>query len=431
MPKCSDLHSKSTIIVKLANYSRLNKNYKQAELYALQAIEMAEKIKLYNVIKDASETLYQCYKHNDDYKNAYKYLLQFLNLQNKLNNDDVKKSIVQSKFKLEFDKKEIEIKAEQSKKDVIRKTEKQKQQLYLALAIVALLATGVVLFFVNKNYKSKIKTTKILETQNNIIQEQKQLVEQKNNEIVQSINYAKRIQSAMLTDLKTWNSISTDYFIYYLPKDIVSGDFYWAYITPSNLSIILLADCTGHGVPGSMMSMLGNTLINEIVVDNKIYKPEEILNILRKKIKNILNRNEGQQQQDGMDVAVITIDAKKENLLFAGANNNLWIVRNDELLETKGDKMPVGAYINDTLPFTLQKIALQKNDCIYLATDGYADQFGGKNGKKFKYQPLKNLLIANSKLNMTEQKSNIQNTLNHWKNDLEQVDDISIIGLRV
>jgi len=261
-----------------------------------------------------------------------------------------------------------------------------------------------------------------VELKNEEVTHQKELVEEKQKEIIDSINYAKRIQQAVLTGADVWNKVSKEHFILFKPKDIVSGDFYWAYNTPNNRSVFALADCTGHGVPGGFMSMLGNSFLNEIVVENKIFKADEILNKLRAKIIHALEQKGGTQQKDGMDISLCVWNKLDNTLEFAGANNPLWLLKNSvsssvtlsgvegqvenrELQEYKADKMPIGTYLENEVPFASVTIQLEKGDIIFLSTDGYADQFGGPKGKKYKYKPLIDSLIKNSNLSMEEQKN--------------------------
>ena len=279
------------------------------------------------------------------------------------------------------------------------------------------------------------------------ITEQKSEIEVKQKEIIDSINYAKRIQQAVLTGEDVWSKISQEYFILFKPKDIVSGDFYWAYNTPNGRSIFALADCTGHGVPGGFMSMLGNSFLNEIVVENKIFKANEILNRLRAKVIAALEQKGQTEQKDGMDISLCVWNKMDNTLEFAAANNPLWLLRKTvsssvssraesrdeirEIIEYKADKMPIGTYLEIEKPFTSTTIQLQQGDILYLSTDGYADQFGGPKGKKFKYKALLDMLMTNSTLEMGVQKTKLDDAFVAWKNKQEQVDDVAVIGVRV
>ena len=285
-----------------------------------------------------------------------------------------------------------------------------------------------------------------------ISEQQKHIVEKKQKEIVDSITYAKRIQTALLTsDEYIKSNLPADHFILFKPKDIVSGDFYWALsiaripgwdmgtntIKLSNSRIqkntfyIVTADCTGHGVPGAFMSMLNISFLNENIVDHGIRLPHDILNAQRKEIINALNPiGSTEESKDGMDCVLCVYDFDKMLLHFAGANNPLWLVRNGELKEYKADKMPVGKYTDAPPSFTLQTIELQKDDIIYTSTDGFADQFG-TTGKKLMKKKFKEELLKIHTQPMTEQKAYLSSFFKNWKGTLEQVDDVCVIGIRI
>jgi serine phosphatase RsbU (regulator of sigma subunit) len=255
-------------------------------------------------------------------------------------------------------------------------------------------------------------------------------------EITDSIHYAQRIQNAVLPSLKNIEKFP-EYFILFKPRDIVSGDFYWLSDTGRKI-IIVAADCTGHGVPGAFMSMLGISYLNKIVNENKITEPNQILEKLRENVIQALKQTgrEG-EQKDGMDMALCVIDFDNLNMEFAGAQNPLYLIRGNELLETKADRMPV-AYYEQMSNFTSHKIPLKQGDCFYMFSDGYADQFGGPMGKKFKYKPLKELLIRVKEKSMAEQKELLEKNIQDWATgpdingrQYDQVDDILIVGIRI
>ncbi len=263
------------------------------------------------------------------------------------------------------------------------------------------------------------------------IEKQRDQIALQNKEITSSIMYAKRIQSAVLPGEDVIEKLLPQHFILFKPRDIVSGDFYW--ITEKDQKIILVAaDCTGHGVPGAFMSMLGVSLLNEIINNVKQLSACEILDQLRNNVKKTLSQKGRQDEtKDGMDLVLCIFDFANLNVQFAGAYNSLWLIRNDELLVYKGDKMPIGIYIGTEKSFTCQEISLKKNDLIYLFSDGYADQFGGPEEKKFKSGNLKELLIKIHNEPLSRQKEILGNTIENWKGDLQQIDDIMIIGVRV
>ncbi len=262
------------------------------------------------------------------------------------------------------------------------------------------------------------------------IQTQKEQIEKQNKEIKYSFDYAKKIQSTVLPRTEVFDNLFEEHFIFFKPRDIVSGDFYW--ISQSEHRIVLTAaDCTGHGVPGSLMSMLGITMLHEIVNEKNIDHSEEILNHLRLSIARTL-KQEGKigEQKDGIDMALIIYDTKTKQLEFSGANNPIYIIRNGEMLEYKGNNMPV-AFYEKMSDFTRYTIDMKQGDRIYMFTDGFPDQFGGPQGKKFKYRPFKELLLEVHDRPMEEQHKILSLIFDEWKGDLSQIDDVLIIGLRL
>ncbi|MBK7666657.1 MAG: SpoIIE family protein phosphatase [Sphingobacteriaceae bacterium] len=262
--------------------------------------------------------------------------------------------------------------------------------------------------------------------------QQKELIEQKQKEIVDSINYAKRIQGAMLASDQLFDSHLKNYFLFFQPKDIVSGDFYWASPMPNGNFVLVTADSTGHGVPGAMMSMLNISCLNEAVSERKLTDPAEILNHARQRIISSLSQDGSLEGgKDGMDCSVLVFDFKKKKMHYSGANNPVWIVRAEELIELKADRMPVGKHDKDSVSFTSHVVDLQDGDMIFALTDGVPDQFGGPKGKKFTYRKLKELLTSNSSKSMTEQKQALQKAVDVWKRELDQVDDMLLVGVQL
>ena len=269
------------------------------------------------------------------------------------------------------------------------------------------------------------------------IREKNVILEEQKKEITDSIHYAQRIQTAVMPKIETIRKRVPEYFILFKPRDIVSGDFYWL-ADKGNKIIIVAADCTGHGVPGAFMSMLGVSFLNKIVNEKNIYSAGMILDQLRDNVISALSQTGAYgEQKDGMDMGLCVIDFEKKNMEFAGAHNSLYMIRDDELSETKADRMPVGHYekLDD---FTCNTIDLKPGDCFYMFSDGYADQFGGPNGKKFMYKTLKNLLLSIREKPMSEQKGILDKNIEDWKavpdpdgKPHEQVDDILVIGVHI
>jgi serine phosphatase RsbU (regulator of sigma subunit) len=263
-------------------------------------------------------------------------------------------------------------------------------------------------------------------------------VEEKHQSVKDSIEYAKVIQDSILPATKEIDKYVSDYFILYEPKDVVSGDFYWFYGIDQHSYLIAACDCTGHGVPGAFMSMIGNTLLNEIVKEKKIYSPENILIQLNNNIRITLKQNElFSESRDGMDIALCLVNTLTKKVSYAGANRPLWILTQDEngnpkIKETKANKYAIGGLQNEAEKiFSLHEFELSKGDIFYIFTDGYADQFGGERGKKFMTGNLLSYIEKIGIENSETQKELLKQTIHQWKGELEQVDDICVIGVRV
>ena len=318
----------------------------------------------------------------------------------------------------------------------------EKQKMVLYFVIFGLLLASFLAYYIYRGYRIKKEANIILEEKNRTISAQKdEIVKQRDlataqrdqiayqkRHITDSIIYAKRIQTALLPSLELFSD-KLEHFVLYKPLDIVSGDFYWV-SRKDNIQVIIAADCTGHGVPGAFMSMLGVTMLNEIVNEKHIFMPDQIIENLRQGVISALKQVADEDTvKDGMDISICTIDFDKDILWFAGANNPLYIVRNGELLHYRADKMPVAIHYR-MQPFTLHKIDLRKGDAFYILSDGYADQFGGPNEKKFMTTQLRKLLIEIAGKPMLEQGEWLDNTFESWRGTNPQVDDVILIGVR-
>lgn len=273
------------------------------------------------------------------------------------------------------------------------------------------------------------------------LRESKIIQEEKNREVVDSINYAKRIQDALIPPIDVFKKTLPNSFVIFKPKDIVSGDFYWISELSTTqdydkdnekLVVFSVADCTGHGVPGAFMSLIGLKIFNQSIKQPSVNSPAQALDYLNIEVNKTINRHSDSENiiHDGMDVALVSINYKTLMLFFAGAKNPVYIVRDKQLHEIKGDKQPIG-FSENHAPFIDHQYQLKKDDMVYIFSDGFADQFGGPKGKKLKYKPFKNKLIDCSHLDVQEQEREILKLFYDWKGDLEQLDDVCVIGVRI
>jgi serine phosphatase RsbU (regulator of sigma subunit) len=262
------------------------------------------------------------------------------------------------------------------------------------------------------------------------INELKIEVEHKHQEVMDSVHYAKRIQNAMLKEQEHVSPHLPRHFVLFKPKDIVSGDFYWA-LEKQNYWYVAAADCTGHGVPGAFLTMLGTSFLNEITSTPALLSPSEILNLLRARIiKELGQTGKSGESKDGMDISLIMLNLDTKEIQWAGANNSIYLISNGELTETKADKQPIG-WADNLKPFTNHTFQLKKNDAIYIFSDGFADQFGGPDGRKFMSKHMKETFVGISHLGMHAQKEKLNETFETWKGELQQIDDVCVICVKI
>ena len=318
----------------------------------------------------------------------------------------------------------------------------EKQKLVLYFVLFALLLVSVLGYYIYRGYKIKKEANIKLEEKNKTISMQKDEIEKQRDlaaaqrdqigyqkrHIEDSILYAKRIQTALIPSLELFSD-KLEHFVLYKPLAIVSGDFYWV-SAQGNPQVIISADCTGHGVPGAFMSMLGVTLLNEIINGKHILMPDQIIENLRQGIIKSLKQVAAEDSiKDGMDIAVCVVDFDKNILWYAGANNPLYLVRGKELTHYRADRMPVAIHYRME-PFTLHKIDLQKGDAFYIFSDGFADQFGGPQQKKFMSLQLRETLVAMAGMPMLKQGERLNEIFEEWRGDSPQIDDVTLIGVR-
>jgi len=264
------------------------------------------------------------------------------------------------------------------------------------------------------------------------IEKLKEQIEYRHKEIIDSVHYAKKIQQAILPSQELISSFLPDSFVFFKPKNIVSGDFYWGHRIDQNQVLFASVDCTGHGVPGAFMSIMGYNLLEQVVLEHKLIEPALILSELSKSVvKSLKQTHELGSVKDGMDIALCKIDYNNLELEYAGAHNSLYLIRNGAITETKADRKSIGISLSKSDQFINHKIKLEKGDCLYIFSDGYADQKGGPQNIKFFYQPFRELLIAIHQLSMEEQKEQLEKVISDWKGDRGQIDDMLVIGVRV
>jgi serine phosphatase RsbU (regulator of sigma subunit) len=475
----------------LAVINREKKQIPRSIEYALKGLTLSKEVQNWQFTRDASFNLYLDYNEQNDFKKALEYYEIHQQARDSIFNTEKNKEINGLQLAYERDKHE---------KDKIISAQKAEKQKLLIIGIsIIVLILVFTLTYIYRRLQLTRRQKKIIEQQNKelgekneeiaaqseeiaaqrdnlevfneeltekneeisaqrdslnelnnkltdtngqlemlfeIATERKNEIEKKNKDITSSITYASRIQQALLPPSEVLAELLPDHFIMYKPCNIVSGDFYWSKQI-ENYIYIVAADCTGHGVPGAFMSMLGISLLNDIVKDKVLMQPHVILNKLRDRIKKSLHQT-GQkgETQDGMDIAIIVLDLKNKKIDFAGAYNPLYLYRkgidgNFEFFEAKADRMPIGIHPKDEQSFTSQALQLQPGDSVYLFSDGYISQFGGQKRETFKSRRLQETLMQIQHKPMKEQKQELEKTLANWQGKHEQVDDILMIGLRV
>ncbi|MDP2385600.1 MAG: tetratricopeptide repeat protein [Bacteroidota bacterium] len=377
-------------------------------------------------IRNSSKLLASIYKKQGKYKESTEMLELFFKMHDSLNNESIRKNTAKQQLQYEFGKKAIADSVKHAESEKVKDAQIQLQEgqiksdrnkrwgLFGGLFLVIVFAV----FMYNR--------VKITQRQKKIIEVQKEIVVEKQKEIVDSINYAKRIQYTLLAHQDLLKQHLPEYFIMFQPKDIVSGDFYWA-TQKEDMFFLAVCDSTGHGVPGAFMSLLNISFMNEAITEKNILEPNKIFDYVRERLIESVSKDGA---QDGMEGILICFDKKNNSITYASSQNVPVLVRNKEIIKLQADKMPIGKGILSD-PFKLYAIDAQKDDMLYLYTDGFADQFGGPKGKKFKYNQLNSMLIEQATLQPDEQKEMITSTFGKWKGGMEQVDDVCIIGIRL
>ncbi len=440
------------------NYRNMG-DYEKSLIYLNLVLDKAQEINMAEYIRDSYKEISITMDSLNNFEEALKMHRMYKFYYDSLNDEKSKENIARIQTLYETEKKEQEI-AILSKDKKLKESEIQQQKLLIYSLGIGLILVFFFILMLLRLYSQKRKANRLLEKQKNEIQKQKDHISFIHSEITDSIHYAKRIQSAVIRNEESLLRYFPSTMVFFLPRDIVSGDFY--YINRINKwDLICAADCTGHGVPGAFMSMMGIAFLSEIVNQENIINANHVLNELRSKIIQALNQQGDDQTKtdrnksikDGMDIAFCAINKDNNELQFAGANNPMYLIRNSKsgspkngsesvqsnddfkLYEFKGDKMPIGVHAIEEESFTNHTIQLKEGDTVYLFSDGFADQFGGKTqeirnsgGKKFKYKAFRKFLLSIQSEKIPNRKSMLYSALNEWKGELEQVDDICIVG---
>jgi serine phosphatase RsbU (regulator of sigma subunit) len=419
----SDVESKILYYGTISEYYMLKNQYNLALKNAKKGAELSKQMTGLTSPELLSK-LYEIHKKLKNYKKANLYLEEMVENKDSLEKLSAKEDITKYESEKEF---EIQQKLDSLKYlDEIKiqqaETKAKEEEIKTQKIIEGVLFVGILLVigFLGFVYK-QLNTTK----------KQKVVIEEKQQEISDSINYAKRIQDAMMTSSVYLKDTLPKSFIFFKPKDVVSGDFYWIYKDQEDNIFFTVADCTGHGVPGAFMSMIGTSLLNEIIIEKEIKDTDKILHEMRAQIIKSLGQEQEGGQKDGMDISLCKLNMKNKSVEFSGAHNSLVHVRDEELKTYRGDHQPVGLLLGDKKPFTKHKVKLKKNDMLYIYSDGYQDQFGGEKGKKYMAAKFKNQLLKISKETEDQQLSLLDKEFSSWIKDYEQVDDVCVMGVRI
>lgn len=416
----------------------------KAQEYLKKSLELAQASDLLIEVQDASELLSRIHEAGGHFKDALEMYKLFIDMRDSINSEEALKATIQLQAKYEYEKKSAtdSIKNAEAEKVYLANLEaekavserhrseaaaKQRQNIFLFIGLGLVAIFG---FFMYNRFKVTQKQKDIIDEQRKEVESTHEQLAEHHKEIQDSIVYAKRIQEAIMPSMEAMNKTLSNGFVLYLPKDVVAGDFFWMEQV-GEVVYYAAADCTGHGVPGAMVSVVCSNALSKALLEEKNIHTGKLLDRTREIVVERLAKS-GEEVKDGMDISLCALNRKTNEMRWAGANNPLWIIRKggEEVEEIKPDKQPIGKY-TDPKPFTEHTIQLNKGDTIYVFTDGYQDQFGGPKGKKFKPSQLKNLLLNIQDLSLDNQKGRLQQEIMKWKGELEQLDDICLIGVRV
>ena len=461
-------------------YQQMKSNRK-AQKYYDEAMTLAKKLGDKEMMHTLTRSLCDIMLSDKNYKMAYEYLNAYLQEENakfrdqnaKLNDikeeqeqlidqkDSTIQEVVNRNYELEMERqqlkfdsaqlefykkqKEDSLKLQVSENAKLQQESDFNRKLQIFMGVIIVLILGVIFLILRSNRQRK-RANSILKEKNHMISSQNEEIQRqneeisknleeiavKNKDITDSLTYAGTIQRAMLRDFEKHRSLMSDYFIFYAPRDIVSGDFYWAYKVGSKF-VFTVGDCTGHSVPGAFMSMLGIALLNQIVAQQHVLQASQILEQMRIMVKQYLGQtglDESEAPKDGMDMALCVWDLDNNNCNYAGAYNPMIMVRGGELKVFSAVKSPVGIHMRE-LPFEDQYVVLQKGDRLFLFSDGYSDQFSSARHDKFKMSRFRQLLLETSRLPMSDQRNQLVDNYYSWKGDFMQIDDVCVLGVEI
>jgi tetratricopeptide (TPR) repeat protein len=449
-----ELGNKRGMAIDLGNIGNLYRKtgkFKESEKYLKQALALCDSLGTLNVTRDFESFLSQLYDTLGQYKLALIHYKKYIAARDTIDNDEKRKKINYLVNKYEWEKKEALINAEREKERALFEANQRRNRIIIIAVTTGMIMLGVFLVFVYRSLRITRKQKAIIELQKQEVEKQKaevekqkeiaeqqkaqveaqkKIIEDKNKDIMDSINYALRIQQAILPDEKKWEKLLPDSFKLYLPKDVLAGDFYWLEEN-ENYIYVAAADCTGHGVPGAMVSVVCSSALTKAVLEDKLTNTNEILDRVREIVIEKMSSNEG-HLRDGMDVCLIRINkTNRKEIQYSGANRPLYIVKaNGVLEELSPDKQPIG-WMEETSPFKAENKVLDQGDMLYLTTDGFADQFGGPKQKKLKTKGMIELFVNVHSLPLNEQKVKIHTYYSAWKGSGDQTDDVCVIGIMV
>ncbi|HEX7415281.1 MAG TPA: tetratricopeptide repeat protein [Bacteroidia bacterium] len=412
---------------------RLKRDFASAQTMLNKAIDLAHKIASKSNIRDIYQELSFLDSTKGNYKFAFQNYIKYISYRDSLINEESTKRTFEEQFKYDTEKREAAAKAEQDKKGALAASDKKRQQLIVYAVAGVLLIVIIFSALLYKRFRLTNKQKKIIEIKSKETEEQKHLIEEHQKEIIDSITYAKRLQQAILPTVDAVKEHLPNSFIYYQPKDIVAGDFYWMHTT-NEAVYLAAADCTGHGVPGAMVSVVCSNALNRAVNEFDLTDTGRILDKTRELVIETFEKSD-KNVKDGMDISLLRVEfpiiqaGGEIKIQWSGANNSLWYIINNELVEIKADKQPIGKYSDET-PFKTNSFSLNSTVSFYLFSDGYADQFS-VNDKKLMKKKFKDIVLSVQNLSMQEQKNTIEKSHIDWKGAAEQSDDVLVIGIKL